>query len=112
MIKFFLPSIGNGDYSGAVLGNAEEDGLGEVEVELRRVAPPSRRAEVSGGDGDGAREAPLRVIDAPELETCPAAQPVVEQCSAQCRCVCPITLAVQVSVPTSPTCEKFFTIKA
>lgn len=68
-----MPSIDDGNDSGFVLGNAEEDGLGEVEVEVGRVTPTSWRAEVGGSDHNGPWEAPLRVIGAPYLETCPTA---------------------------------------
>ena len=103
-IWWILPSIGNGDDSGSVLGNAEEDGLGEVEVEQGRVAAAAGRAEVSGGDGDYPREARLSVVHAPQLEARPAAQPVVEQCRAQRRCVRAVTRAVQIPIPTRTPC--------
>lgn len=53
----------------------------------RRIAPPAivvgqsivGRAEVCGGDGDGSGEARPGVAVAPQLETFPAAQPIVEQ---------------------------------
>lgn len=66
----FLPSEGNWDNTGAVLGNLQESGLSHVEVLEGRIAPTAvvigqgqiRWAEVGGGDNDGAGEAPFRVI--------------------------------------------------
>lgn len=51
-----------------------------------RVAPPAVvvgqtrvwRAEVGGGDGDAAGEAPFGIVVAPHLVARPAAQPIVE----------------------------------
>lgn len=53
-----VPSVLDGDDSGLVLSNALEDGLGEVEMLLGRVAPAAGvvgegeiwRAEVGGCD--------------------------------------------------------------
>lgn len=70
---------------------------------LGRVAPPPWRAEVGGGDYDGAGEAPLRVVHAPELVAGPTAQSVFEESGAQRRRVRSVPLAVQVSVTTSAT---------
>ena len=50
--------------------------------------------------------APLWVVGALELEASPTTLPIVEQRRAQRRRVHAISLAVQVSVPTSPTCKK------
>lgn len=82
----------------------------------RRVAPAAivtRKsvvgwAEVSGGDKDGGTTgmAPLWVVGALELKTRPTTLPLVEQCRAQRRRAHTISLAVQVAVPTSPTCGK------
>ena len=96
------PSEGDRDDSGAVLSNLEEGRLGEVEVLEGRVAPAAIvigqsevwRAEVGGGDGDGAREAPSGVVVAPHFETSSAAQPIVEQRRAQRRRVRSVPLAV------------------
>ena len=49
--------------------------------------------------------APFWVVGTLELEACPTTQPIVEQRRAQRRRVHTVTLAVQVSVPTSPTCK-------
>lgn len=65
-----LPSEGNWDDTGAVLGNLQESGLSHVKVLEGRIAPTAvvvrqgkvRWAEVGGGDNDGAGEAPLGVI--------------------------------------------------
>lgn len=110
----YVPSEGNGHDSGSVLSDLEERRLGQVEVLEGRVAPAAvvvrqgvvGRAKVCGGDGDGVREAPSRVVVAPHLVACPAAQSVVEQGRAQ-RCgVCAVPLAVQVAVPACPSCQK------
>ena len=81
-----LPSEGDWDNPSAVLGDLQEGGLGQVEVLEGRVAPATvvvgqgevRRAEVCGGDGDGAGEAPLGVVVATQLIARPARQAVVE----------------------------------
>lgn len=46
---------------------------------------------------------PPRVIRALDFKTRAAAQAVVEQCGAECGRVDTVTLAVQVTVPTSTT---------
>ena len=72
-IYLYVPSVDDGDDSGFVLGNAEKDGLREVEVEVGRVTPAPRRAEIGGRHYNGPRQAPLRVVGAPKLEACTAA---------------------------------------
>jgi hypothetical protein len=57
------------------LGNVLEDRLGEIKMVLRRITPAPcivrqgivRRAEIGGGDHNGARQAPFGVIHAPDL---------------------------------------------
>lgn len=73
---YIVPSIDDGDNAGSILCNVLEDRLREIEVGL--VAPPAWRAEVGGGDDDGAREAPLWVADALELEAGTTAQAIVK----------------------------------
>ena len=73
-----------------------------------RVAPAAvivgegevRRAEVGGGDDDGAREAPLGVVVAPHLVARAAAEPVVEEGGAEGSGVGAVPLAVEIAVPT------------
>lgn len=76
-----------------------------------RVAPAAivvgeskvRGAEVGGGDHDGTREAPSRVVVAAHLVAGAAAEPVVEEGGAQRGCVCAVALAVEVAVTASST---------
>ncbi|RWW07706.1 hypothetical protein GW17_00028899 [Ensete ventricosum] len=116
-----IPSVRDGDDAGAVLGDLEEHGHGEVEVGARRVAPPTvvggervvRRAEVGSRDEDGGAPAvaPPRVIRALDLEARPAALPLVEERRAQRRRLHPVPLAVQVPVPTRSSCKSANPIK-
>lgn len=63
-----------------------EDGLGEIEMVLRRVAPTAVvvwecivwRAEIGGSDQNRAWKAPFGVIDTLDLKASPAAQAIVE----------------------------------
>lgn len=79
---------------------------------LGRIAPASCivwesivwGAEVGGRDCDRARATPFWVIRTPNLETSTTAQAIVEQGCAQSCSIGPISLAVQVSITTSPTC--------
>ena len=80
-----------------------EDRLREVKVVLGRVTPASWWAEISGSDHNGARETPLWIIYTPNFKACSTAKAIVKQCSAKCCSANPITLAVQVSIPTSTT---------
>lgn len=80
-----------------------EDRLREVKVVLRRVTPAAWWAEICGSDHNGARETPLWIICTPNFKACSTAEAIVVQCSAQCCSANPITLAVQVSISTSPT---------
>ncbi|BAS84419.1 Os03g0377201, partial [Oryza sativa Japonica Group] len=95
------PAVGDGDDAGLEAGDAEEGGLGEVEVVERRVAPAAAvagervvgRAQVGGRHHDGLagrrRQAPPPVAAAaaaaPQLEAGAAAQPVPEHHRAQRR---------------------------
>nr|ACN26735.1 unknown [Zea mays] len=106
-----LPAVGDGDDAGAVLGDVEEHGHGEVEVRAGRVAPAAVvggervvwRAEVGGRDQDGGppwpAPPPPGLLLAPDLEARAAAEPLVEQRRAQRRVVHAVPLAVQVAVP-------------
>ena len=96
----------DGDNAGAVLGDSEEHGHGEVEMGAGRVAPAAvvvgegvvGRAEIGGGHhyGGPARVAPLGVLHrvALDLEAGSAAHAIAEQRGAQCRRVHAVTLAV------------------
>ncbi|XXG70628.1 hypothetical protein AAC387_Pa07g0065 [Persea americana] len=99
MEKETIPSVSYWNNPSNVLSNALEGRLGEVKVRL--AAPPPWWAEISAGDHNGPWEAPLWVIDAPDLITRSAAQPIVEEGSAQSCCVDPILLTLTVStIPT------------
>lgn len=105
------PAEGDGDNAGVVLSDLEECRFGEIKVLEGRVAPTTvivgegvvGRAEVSGGDGDGAGEAPFGIIIAPHFVARPAADAGVEQRSAQRRCVRTVSLAVQISIAAGPS---------
>ena len=70
-----IPPVRHRHNSSSELGNVLEDRLREIKVVLRRVTPPPcivrqgivRRAEIGGGDHNGARQAPFGVIHAPDL---------------------------------------------
>jgi len=106
-----VPAVRHRYDAGAVFGDFEEHGHGEVEVRARGVAPAAivvgksvvRGTEVGGSDEDGRASGvtPLLVVRAFYLKTRSAAQPIVEQCRAQRRRVHSVPLAVQVSVPAS-----------
>jgi len=98
-----LPSVDYWDNSGSILGNVLEDRLREIKMMVGRITPAAGRAEVSSGDHNYARQAPLWIIYTSDLKASPTAQTIVEQCSAQCCGVSSITLAVQISIATSPT---------
>lgn len=78
----------------------------------RGIAPPAivigqsivRRTEVGSGDGDGGRNTPFGVVVAPQLIASTAAQAIVEKGSAESCSVSPISLAVQVPIPTCTSC--------
>lgn len=83
-------------------------------MSTRRVTPAAivvrksviRWTKIGCGDYNGraARMTPPRVIRTLDFKTRAAAQPVVEQRGAKCGRVDTVTLAVQVTVPTSTTC--------
>lgn len=104
-----LPAEINRDDPGTVCGDLQEHGHCEVEVGARGVAPPTIvvgegviwRAEVCGSDEDGGISRAARsVVGALDLKAGSAAQPIVEQCSAQCCIVNSVALAIQISVTT------------
>jgi hypothetical protein len=111
------PAVGDGDDAGAVLGDVEEHGHGEVEVGAGRVAPAAvvggqrvvGRAEVGGRHQDGgaprAAPPPPGLVLALDLEARAAAQPLVEQRRAQRRVVHAVPLAVQVAVAAGAACR-------
>lgn len=110
-----LPAEINGDDPGTVGGDLEEHGHCEVEVRARGVTPPTivvgegeiRRAEVCSGDEDGrVPRAARSVVGALDLKASSAAQPIVEQRSAQCCIVNSIALAIQIPVTTRAACKK------
>lgn len=98
----YLPPVSDGDNSGSVLGNSQENRLREIKVGVGGLAPPSRRAEIGGGDGDYTAEA-RPVVHTPYLETGAAAEAIVEESSAECGSVGAIARAVQVSIPAGST---------
>lgn len=108
------PPISDGDDSGMVLGNVEEHRLGEVKMVQRRVAPAAGgvgkgvigRTEIGGGDQNRAWKTPLRVVHALDLIARPAAQPIVEQGSANSGGVPTEPLTVQIPIPTSSACSQ------
>ncbi|CAL9044047.1 unnamed protein product [Musa banksii] len=108
------PAEGDRDDASTVLRDLEEGGLGEVEMLPWRVTPSAvvagegvvRRAEVGSRDDNRAREAPPGVIGAPHLVASAAAEPIVEERSAEGRGVGPVPLAVEVAIATSPACNK------
>lgn len=99
----YVPSVNYRNNSSSILCNMLEYRLREVKVLLRRVTPAAWWAKISGSDHNGAREAPLWIIHTPNFKACSTAKAIVVQCSAQCCSANPITLAVQVSISTSPT---------
>ncbi|KAK3013294.1 hypothetical protein RJ639_008202 [Escallonia herrerae] len=104
-------NIGKKDNSSSVLSYVLENRLRKIKVPQGSVTPPSCivwestvwRAEISGRDYDRARETPLAVIYALDLKTSTTSQPIVEQSSTKRGCACTVTLAVEISVPTSPS---------
>lgn len=72
-----LPSIGNRYNPSFVVSYSLENRLGEIKMVAGWIAPAAGiigksvvgRAEVGGGDNDGARQAPLGIVHAPHLET-------------------------------------------
>lgn len=85
------PAVAHRDDASLVLGKLDKHSHGEVKVLLGWVTPMVdvglvmvRRAKVCGGDldGPGAFDAPLRVVDAHELETSTAGEAIVEESRA------------------------------
>lgn len=76
-----LPSERYGNDACLVFSYLQESRLSHVKMLEWRVAPSAivagqvevRRAEIGGGDDDGAREAPLRIVDTHHLVTPSAA---------------------------------------
>ena len=107
------PPVSNRNNPSPVLSNVLEDRLREIKVVEGRVAPPPGIvwerivwwAEIGGSDHNGTWQAPLAVTHTPDLIARPTAKTIVEQGCAQGSCVCPISLAVQIPIPTSPTYE-------
>jgi hypothetical protein len=107
----WVPSVLDGHDAGTGLGDLSEHRLSEVEMQLRRVAPPAvvvgecvvGRAEVGGRHDGGARQA-AAAAGAPDLKARAAALPVVEQRSAERRRVGPVPRAEHVAVPTRSSC--------
>lgn len=109
-----IPTIRDGDNSSTILSDFEEHWHGEIEVSTRRVTPAAivvrksvigwTKVSCSDYNGRAARMTPPRVIRALDFKTRAAAQSVVEQCGAESGRVDTVTLAVQVTVPTSTTC--------
>lgn len=103
------PSVLNRDDSSPKLSNVLKNGLRQVKVLQRRVAPTTvviwkrivGRAEVSSSDNDRARKAPLRVIVALDFIASTATETIIEQCSAQSRGVGTVALAIQIAITTS-----------
>lgn len=81
-----VPPVLDGDDAGFVLSDAEEDGLSQIEVMLRRITPTSGvvglskvgRTKVCSGDGDCSSETPFWVVYAFYLKTSTAALAAVE----------------------------------
>lgn len=128
-IMWLIPSVLNRDNPCFILSNALKDGLGEIKMLQWRITPPSIivrkctvwRTEISCSDNNGSWEAPLSGIYAFDFKASSTGHAIVEQGSAQSSCVCPITLTIQISIPTSSSCtsqahqnvkiNKFFDVK-
>lgn len=109
-----VPSELHGHDVGLGLGDAEEGGLRQLEVLPREVAPAAGHlvgdAHVGGAEVRGrhhhrgaAPEAPLDVVDAPELVAAAARAAAAEQRRAQPRRVPAVPEDVQVAVPAGAT---------
>jgi len=103
------PSVLNRDDSSPKLSNVLKNGLREIEVLQRRIAPTTvvigkrivGRAEVSSSDNDRTGKAPLRVSVALDFIASTATETIIEQCSAQSRGVGTVALAIQIAIATS-----------
>ena len=62
------------------------------------------RAEVGGGDGDCGGGAVLGVVDASDLVAGAAGEAIVEESSAQCRCLEAVALFEEIAVPAGSFC--------
>lgn len=90
VVQFSLPSVLYRDDSGLVLCDLLEYRLGEIEVVLGWVAPPSciiwecvvGWTEIRGSDTNGSRDAPLPIINTLDLVTRTASCSFIEQSSA------------------------------
>ena len=109
-----IPSVDDGDNAGLPVSNLHECGLGHVKMGARRIAPatiigvlgPIWRAKVCGCNCcERYICIAMRRIMALYLITSPTSVSIVEQRRAQCRCVCPVSINPQVSIPASSTCE-------
>jgi hypothetical protein len=109
-----VPPVLDRHDAGAGDGDLREGRLGEVEVRLRRVAPPAvvvgerivGRAEVGGRDDGGTTRQAAAAAGAADLKARAAALPVVEQRGAQRRGVLPVPRAVQVAIPARSSCAR------
>ncbi|KAK2966905.1 hypothetical protein RJ640_029252 [Escallonia rubra] len=99
----------NRDNSSSILSYVLENRLRKIKVLQGSVTPPACivwestvwRAEISGRDYDRTRETPLAIIHTFDLKTSTTSQTIVEQSSTKRGCACTVTLAVEISVPTS-----------
>lgn len=103
-----LPSVVNGDDATDSLRKLAEDGLRQVEVLLRHIAPPSigtGGTEVRRRDDSGpSRKAVLGTSGiTSELIASPTTETTVEQRRTQCRSVRAIASAVEVPKSASTT---------
>lgn len=95
----------------ALSGNVKEGGHGHVEMLTWRITPAAiviRRAEVGGGDGDGATaETPLRVklVIAHYQVARAAGLALSEQRAAHCDCVHSKPSMDCIIIPTSSSCK-------
>lgn len=113
LTKFLkLPAVHNRNDSSMPLCNFHECGLGHVKMSAWWVAPPSvirglspiRRTKIGSSHCSvrhiGVARTRLHTLYLITSSTC---IPVVEQCRTQCRCVFPVTIYEQISVPTCPS---------
>lgn len=74
-----LPSVHNRNDTRLVQSDSLIDRLRKIEMVIRRVTCTTRRTKVSGSDHNGpAFNAPLRIVDTHQLETCTAAKSLIE----------------------------------
>lgn len=111
-----LPTVRNGYDPSAIFSNLQEHGHGEVEVSTRRVTPPAvivRKGVIRGAEVGRRYQyrrapgvTPLRVFVALYFKTSTTTLSIVEESRAKRRRVYAVTLAVQITVATCPTCKK------